>query len=162
MDITDFLRQVTCNQTQFWSFAIDRGFAGGVPESLAEEASMDVDERGSCAVLTCIRDLFTCKPTALGPEDFERALTRLQIPDSESNIVIVPPHVDVSDAVSRGLLPIPQQSNYTASERMFLDMGTRLNWPQEQAHDVLAVLRDPRFHLEDLHPDLLRQSDTVD
>ena len=59
-------------------FAINRGFAGGVPQSLTEEASMDVDERGSCAVLTCIRDLFTCKPTALCSEDFVRALSRLR------------------------------------------------------------------------------------
>ena len=143
--------------------AIDQEFVGGGPEPFAAEPSADVDERGSCAVLTCIRDLFTCKPTALCSENFVRALSRLKVPDSESDIVIDPSHVDVSDAVSRGLLPVPQHSgNYTASERVFLDMGTRLNWPQEQAHDVLAALRDPRFHLEDLHPDLLRQSDTVD
>ena len=115
--------------------------------------SHSVVSSSSRSVLDCIRDLFTCTPTSLSSVEFEGALDQLPPP-----FHLAPPqHVEHSYALSRNMLPVPARGNYTASERMFLDLGTRNNWPQQQSRDVLAVLRHPNFHPEDLQPDLLRQ-----
>ena len=71
----------------------------------------------------------------------------------------VPVPIEFSDAVARGLLPprAADISTYSTSERMFLGMATRFNWPQEQSHQVLEVLQDPSFQLDDLDASVLRK-----
>ena len=55
------------------------------------------------------------------------------------------------------MIPVEAYSEYSESERRFVQLATVRDWTQSETHDVLKVLKDVRFRLEDIRPDLLRR-----
>ena len=85
-------------------------------------------------------------------ENISNALSRLP------KITYAPPsHITYQEALDRGLLLVQDDvySQYNVTERMFLSMSTDRNWTQNEAREVLEVLLDPRFRIEDLGADVL-------
>ena len=70
---------------------------------------------------------------------------------------VAPAPVPWSDSVARHLIPVEAYSEYSESERRFVQLATVRDWVQSETHDVLKVLKDVRFRLEDIRPDLLRR-----
>ena len=70
---------------------------------------------------------------------------------------VAPAPVPWSDSVARNLIPVEAYSEYSESERRFIQLATVRDWTQSETHDVLKVLKDVRFRLEDIRPDLLRR-----
>ena len=68
---------------------------------------------------------------------------------------VAPAPVPLSDSVARNLIPVEAYGEYSESERRFIQLVTVRNWTQSETHDVLKVLKDVRFRLEDIRPDLL-------
>ena len=55
------------------------------------------------------------------------------------------------------MIPVEAYSEYSESERRFIQLATVRDWTQSETHDVLKVLKDLLFRLEDIRPDLLRR-----
>ena len=70
---------------------------------------------------------------------------------------VAPAPIPLSDSVARILIPVEAYSEYSESERQFVQLATVRDWTQSETHDVLKVLKDVRFRLEDIRPDLLRR-----
>ena len=70
---------------------------------------------------------------------------------------VAPAPVPWSDSVARNLIPVEVYSEYSESERRFIQLATVRDWTQSETHDVLKVLKDVLFRLEDIRPDLLRR-----
>ena len=108
------------------------------------------------SILGCVRSLCSCNPRSLDAPRIHQAVSGL-IPTS----LVLPQHMSTSAAISQQLLPASSidiaSGVYTESDRLFIGLSTKLNWPQDQAREVLSVLRNPKFSLDDLQPDLLRQ-----
>ena len=85
---------------------------------------------------------------------FARALSRL--PASQTDFV-PPVPVQLSEAVARRLISVEVYNGYTASERKFMQLATDWDWTQSETQAVLKVLKDERFRLEDVRPDLIRR-----
>jgi hypothetical protein len=68
---------------------------------------------------------------------------------------VAPAPVPWSDSVARNLIPVEAYSEYSESERRFIQLAAIRDWTQSETHDVLKVLKDVRFRLEDIRPDLL-------
>ena len=102
-------------------------------------------------MISIVRDLFSSKAlwtdgaiihaiSSLPPSDF-----------------VAPAPVPLSDLVARNLIPVEVYSEYSEPERRFVQLTTVRDWTQSETHDVLKVLKDVRFRLEDIRPDLLRR-----
>ncbi len=68
-----------------------------------------------------------------------------------------PVTVPLSESLARSLIPMESYSQCTESERLFVQLATTRDWTQSETHYVLKVLKDSRFQLEDVRPDLLRR-----
>ena len=114
---------------------------------------------GVSSALYCIQDAFSCNPSMLNFSRVHEALSKASAVVPATCMSAVPVPIEFSDAVARRLLPprAADISTYSTSERMFIGMATRLNWPQEQSHQVLEVLRDPSFQVDDLDASVLRK-----
>ena len=68
-------------------------------------------------------------------------------------------HMPLTEALQQGLIPQSTsiQKKYTESDKMFLELATRLNWTQAESREVLQMLKDPQFRREHLSADVLRQ-----
>ncbi len=55
------------------------------------------------------------------------------------------------------LISVEVYIGYTASERKFLQLATDWDWTQSEMQAVLKVLKDERFRLEYVRPDLIRR-----
>ena len=65
--------------------------------------------------------------------------------------------VQLSEAVASRLISVEVYNGYTASERKFMQLATDWDWTQSETQSVLKVLKDERFRLEDVRPDLIRR-----
>ncbi len=84
---------------------------------------------------------------------FARALSRL----SASQTDYKPPvPVQLSEAMARRLISVEFYNDFTDSEREFVQLATDWDWTQSETQVVLKVLKDKRFLLEDVRPDLIR------
>ena len=84
-----------------------------------------------------------------------RALS--SISDSQTDSVQPGPiQLSASKAVALILITVDMFNPNTESERRFVQVATDCNWTQSETQEVLKVLKDEGFHLEDVHPDLIR------
>ncbi len=67
---------------------------------------------------------------------------------------VAPAPVPWSDTVARNLIPVEAYSEYSESERRFIQLATVCDLTQSETHNVLKVLKDVLFRLEDIRPDL--------
>ena len=122
----------------------------GPDDEVSSQASSGLDT-GTGSVMASLHKAFI-SPTK---ENISNALSRLP------KITYAPPsHITYQEALDRGLLPMQGDdvySQYNVTERMFLSMSTDRNWTQNEAREVLEVLLDPRFRIEDLGADVLRR-----
>ncbi len=82
---------------------------------------------------------------------FARALSRL----SASHTDDVPPvPVQLSEAVARRLISVEVNNDYKLK---FVPLATDWDWTESETQAVLKVLKDERFRLEDLRPDLIKR-----
>ncbi len=99
---------------------------------------------GKRDLISIVRDLFSLKAlwtdgaiihaiSSLPPSDF-----------------VAPVPVPWSDSVARNLIPVEAYSEYSESERRFIQLATVRDWTQSETHDVLKVLKDVLFLLEDI------------
>ena len=103
---------------------------------------------------------FSCRPS-----DISHIIQELADLDSqagamiESGVCPLAKHMPLTEALQQGLIPESTsiQKKYTESDRMFLELATRLNWTQAESREVLQILRDPQFRREHLSADVLRQ-----
>jgi hypothetical protein len=58
---------------------------------------------------------------------------------------VAPAPVPWSDSVARNLIPVEAYSEYSESERWFIQFATVRVWTQSETHDVLKVLKEVRF-----------------
>ena len=85
---------------------------------------------------------------------FARALSRL--PASQTDFV-PPVPVQLSEAVASRLNSVEVYNGFTASERNFVQLATDWDWTQSETEAVLKILKEERFRLEDVRPDLIRR-----
>ncbi len=104
-----------------------------------------------------LRKSFSCRPSEFDRSHIRQVLSGVS--DSYSSRFPLPSHMSVAEAVSRRLLPerMSLENNYTESDRIFLELATRLNWTQGQSREVLHMIRDPHFRREHLSAGVLRQ-----
>ena len=65
--------------------------------------------------------------------------------------------VQLSEAVASRLISVKVYNGYTTSERKFMQLVTDWDWTQSETQAVLKVLKDERFQLENVRPDLIRR-----
>ncbi len=83
-----------------------------------------------------------------------RALSRL--PAAQTDYV-PPVPVELSEAVARRLVSVEVYNDCTDSEHQFVQLATDWDWTQSETQAVIKVLKDERFWLEDVRPDLIRR-----
>jgi len=59
--------------------------------------------------------------------------------------------------VASRLITVKVYHDYTDSERKFMQLATDWDWTQSETQAVLKILKDERFRLEDVRPDLIRR-----
>jgi hypothetical protein len=117
-----------------------------------EDSTGDSTVEGS--VISCVHTLFSNGADSVDFPAFARALSRL--PTSQTDCV-PPVPVQFSEAVASRLISVEVYNDYTASERKFMQLATDWDWTQSETQSVLKVLKDERFRLEDVRPDLIRR-----
>ena len=77
----------------------------------------------------------------------------------ESGLCPLAKYMPLTEALQQGLIPESTsiQKKYTESDKMFLELATRLNWTQAESRQVLQMLKDPQCRRERLSADVLRQ-----
>jgi hypothetical protein len=101
-----------------------------------------------------VHTLFSRGADSVDFPGFARALSRL--PASQTDFV-PPVPVQLSEAVASRLISVEVYNGYTASERKFMQLATDWDWTQSETQAVLKVLKNERFRLENVRPDLIRR-----
>ena len=127
--------------------------AAGLDDEVSPFVDGETREMASGSILSYMHKALV-SPTRQNLSDaFSRHVTCNHAPPPKSSLTY-------QEAARRGLLPVEGDDlylKYTVTERMFLGMATKRDWTQNEAREVLDMLLDPRFRIEDLSADVLRR-----
>ena len=106
-------------------------------------------------IISLVCKVFSLRADSLKDSGIAQATFSIQ--QLEPDVFAPPVPVPLSESLARSLIPMELYSQYTESERLFVQLATTRDWTQSETNKVLKVLKDSRFHLEDVRPDLLRR-----
>ncbi len=105
-------------------------------ESVEAGESFDLEAQhlhpGKRDLISIVLDIFSSNAWTDGA--IIHAISSLPPPD-----FVAPAPVPLSDSVARNLIPVEAYSEYSESERRFIQLATVRDWTQSETHDVLNL-----------------------